>query len=325
VNGRPSPTALADEVAERTRPGGIPFARAAGGRWRLSGEERFGLLLVGPSLLLLLLVSAMPLGLLLGTSLFRVELTKPWATGFVGLGNYLQMLEDARFWHSLGVTVLYTGTTVVLQTVLGLAFALALAEEMRGRNLLRTVVLLPMILTPVVVGLVWRTLLLTPRYGLLDYIAQLVGVGSHSWLGDPALALGAVIVMHTWQWTPFAFLVFSASLAALPVEPFEAAKLEPVTAWQRLRYITLPLLRPAIVTVVVVRTIVALRAFDAIFAATGGGPGTATEILNLYAYRVAFNNLNLGYGAALASTLLLATAAMTVGFGRVRAVVEEPG
>ncbi len=299
-------------------------ARAVVHRRAFDDEARFGLLLTGPSLLVLALVSTLPLVFLVAVTFFRIELTRPWATGFAGLSNYAAMLTDPRFWHSLRVTAVYTVTSVALQVVVGLAFALALAGEMRGRNVLRTAVLLPMVLAPVVVGLVWRTLLLTPRYGLLDYLATALGIGSHSWLGDPTLALGAVIVLHTWQWTPFAFLVFTASLAALPVEPFEAALLDRATAWQRFRYITLPLLRPAIVTVVIIRTIVALRAFDAIYAATGGGPGTATEILNLYAYRVAFNALNLGYGATLTVTLLLVTAAMTVLFGRLRAAVESP-
>lgn len=301
--------------------GASPATRAPR-RPRLDSEARFGLVMAGPSLVLLGAVSTAPLLFLLVVTFLRIELTKPWATGFVGLANYGAMLTDPRFWHSVRVTVVYTATSVALQVTLGLAFALSLSGEMRGRNVMRTAVLLPMVLAPVVVGLVWRTLLLTPRYGLLDYFAMLVGVGSHSWLGDPTLALGAVIVLHTWQWTPFAFLVFSASLAALPVEPFEAAVLDRATAWQRFRYITLPLIRPAIVTVVVIRTIVALRAFDAIYAATGGGPGTATEILNLYAYRVAFNSLNLGYGATLTATLLVLTAAMTIAFGRLRAVVE---
>ncbi|MFN3284941.1 MAG: carbohydrate ABC transporter permease [bacterium] len=300
-------------------PGAVPTPR---GLPRLDREARFALLLVGPSLLILLAVSTVPLLLLLGASLFRIELTRPWVGGFAGLANYAAMLEDSRFWHSLQVTAVYTLSTVVLQVCLGLAFALALFPAVRGQGLLRVAVLLPMILTPVVVGLVWRTLLLTPRYGLLDYLSILLGLGSHSWLGDPQLALGAVIVMHTWQWTPFVFLVLAAALASLPVEPYEAALVDGATAWQRFRFLTLPLLRPAIVTVVVIRLIIALRAFDAIYAATGGGPGTATEILNLYAYRVAFNSLNLGYGAALTTTLLLLTLAATAVFGRVRGAVE---
>lgn len=315
----------AEALCERASGGGTlpPLAPGHARSSVLGGEERFGWFLVAPSLALLLVISTLPLLFLVGASLFRIEVTRPWLTGFAGLGNYAAMLADPRFWHTLRVTVIYTGASVALQVVLGLAFAMALAGDLRGKPVLRVVVLLPMVLAPVVVGLVWRTLLLTPRYGLLDYFSIALGLGSRSWLGDPQLALASVIVIHTWQWTPFAFLVFAASLAALPTEPYEAALLDRASAWQRFRYITLPLLRPAIVTVVVLRVIIALRAFDAIFAATGGGPGTATEILNLYAYRVSFNSLSLGYGATLTTTLLILTAFMTASLRRLRAAVYE--
>ncbi len=183
---------------------------------------------------------------------------------------------------------------------------------------MRVSVLLPMILAPVVVGLAWRTMILTPEYGILDYMAILLGLGSKPWLVDPTWALASVIVIHTWQWTPFAFLVFLASLHALPQEPLEAALMDTRTAWQRFRYVILPMIRPAIVIVVIFRTMIALRAFAAIFSATGGGPGTATEILNLYAYRVSFNSLNLGYGAALGTMLLIITVTVSSIFFRMR-------
>lgn len=281
-------------------------------------EERFAWALVAPSTLLLAAVVTLPLLFVIGMSTFRIELTRPALNRWVGLDNYWQMLGDARFWHAARITAIYTATTVVLQVSIGLGLALAFSGRRRGRGLLRVSVLLPMILAPVVVGLAWRTLLLTPDYGILDYAAQVLGLGSHRWLADPGLALASVIVIHTWQWTPFAFLVFLASLHALPVEPFEAALIDRANAWQRFRYLTLPMLMPAIVVVAVLRTIVALRAFDAIFAATGGGPGTATEILNLYTYRVSFNSLSLGYGASLATVLLAVTAATSWVFFRAR-------
>jgi multiple sugar transport system permease protein len=141
---------------------------------------------------------------------------------------------------------------------------------------------------------------------------------SYNWLGDPELALVSVIAIHTWQWTPFAFLVMLASLSSLPPDVFEAARIDRASAWQRFRHITLPLIRPAIVIVVIMRTMIALSAFAAIFAATGGGPGTATEILNLYAYRTSFSELNLGYGAALAMVLLAITLGVSSLMFRVR-------
>lgn len=169
---------------------------------------------------------------------------------------------------------------------------------------MRIAAILPIVLAPVVVGLFWRTLVLAPDFGLVDLVTRALDLGNYNWLGDPQLALISVIAIHTWQWTPFAFLVLLATLATLPPDVFEAARLDRANAWQRFWHITLPLIRPAIVMVIILRTMTALSAFAAIFAATGGGPGTSTEILNLYAYRTSFTELNIGYGSALAMVLL---------------------
>jgi multiple sugar transport system permease protein len=153
--------------------------------------------------------------------------------------------------------------------------------------------------------------MLAPEFGIVDYLAITAGVGTRNWLGDPGLALVSVVVIHTWQWTPFAFMVLLASLAALPEDLYEAARIDRANAWQRFRRITLPLIRPAIVMVVIMRTMVALTAFAAIFTVTGGGPGTATEILNLYAYRKSFTELSIGYGSTVAVALLILTVAIS--------------
>ena len=280
--------------------------------------ERFGYAMISPSMIFLILVTTVPLVSLLLMSCFRIDLTFPMDNGWNGLENYLEMFRDTRFWFSIRLTVIYTAITVVLQVILGLALAMAFFRGFRGQGLMRVSVLLPMILAPVVVGLAWRTLILTPEYGILDYLVILLGFGSKPWLVQPTWALISVIIIHTWQWTPFAFLVFLASLNAMPQEPLEAALLDTRTSWQRFRYIILPMLRPAIVIVLIFRTMIALRAFAAIFSATGGGPGTATEILNLYAYRVSFNSLDLGYGAALGTVLLLITVGISLIFFRMR-------
>lgn len=280
--------------------------------WRrrrgLSGaEERFAWLMVSPSLLALVLVGTVPLVALIVMGFYRIDLVGFLPNGYTGLDNYRTLIADDRFWHSFAIMVIYTVVSVTLQLVIGLALAVALLRPVRGQAVLRIAVLLPMILAPVVVGLAWRTLLLTPDYGLLDAISQAIGFGSKPWLTNPTWALASVIAIHTWQWTPFAFLVFTASLHALPPEPFEAAMLDGANGWQRFRDLTLPMLRMSIIVVVILRTMIALRAFDAIYSATGGGPGTATEILNLYAYRTSFTSLNLGYGATLGTVLLLVT------------------
>lgn len=270
-------------------------------------ERRFALLLFLPGLLLLLLITTTPLIFLAWNSLQQLNMSMPWLTGFAGADNYLNMNSDPRFWSSLLLTFIYTASTVVLQVALGLSLALVVLQIPRGQGLLRIAAILPIVLAPVVVGLFWRTLVLAPDFGLVDVVTRSLNLGSHNWLGDPQLALISVIAIHTWQWTPFAFLVLLASLASLPPDIYEAARLDRASAWQRFRYITLPLIRPAIVMVVILRTMTALSAFAAIFAATGGGPGTATEILNLYAYRTSFTELNIGYGSALAMVLLTLT------------------
>jgi len=270
-------------------------------------ERSFAAALLAPAFVVLMATTTFPLMYLVWTSAFRIDLAMPFADGYVGLANYRDILADARFWSSLGVSLVYTGTTVALQLVIGLALALFVMRMKRGQALFRLVAILPVVLSPAVVGMVWRTFMLAPEFGVVDYLAITAGLGSRNWLGDPTLALVSVVAIHTWQWAPFAFMVLLASLAALPEDIYEAARLDRANAWQRFRRITLPLLRPAIVMVVIMRTMVALTAFAAIFTVTGGGPGTATEILNLYVYRKSFTELSIGYGAALAVALLIVT------------------
>jgi multiple sugar transport system permease protein len=281
-------------------------------------ERRFALALLAPALAVLLLTTTVPLVYLAWTSLNRIDLSMPWLSGFAGLANYAKMGDDPRFWNSLWLTLVYTGATVILQVVIGLSLALLVLQIPRGAALLRVGAILPIVLAPVVVGLFWRTLVLSPDVGLVDLATRALGLGSHNWLGEPQLALISVIAIHTWQWTPFAFLVLLATLATLPPDVYEAARLDRASAWQRFVHITLPLIRPAIMMVVIMRMMTALSAFAAIFAATGGGPGSATEILNLYAYRTSFTELNLGYGASLAMVLLAITIVVSFFMFRLR-------
>jgi multiple sugar transport system permease protein len=283
-----------------------------------SAEQRFAMALLAPAFSALVATTTLPLFYLIWSSTQRIELAMPFMNGFVGLDNYHDLLADSRFWSSLAVTLIYTGATVLLQVGIGLAFALFVIDLRRFQGVFRLAALLPVVLSPAVVGMVWRTFMLAPDFGVVDYLAITAGIGSKNWLGDPTLALISVVVIHTWQWTPFAFMVLLASLAALPEDLYEAARLDRATVWKRFTRITLPLLRPAIVMVVIMRTMVALTAFAAIFTVTGGGPGTATEILNLYAYRKSFTELSFGYGAALAVALLIVTMVVSVGLFAMR-------
>ena len=298
--------------------GAASVASGAGPRSLAAQERRFAFVLLAPALAVLLLVTTVPLVYLAWNSLHRIDLGMPWMSGFAGLDNYARMGSDPRFWNSLWLTVVYTASTVVLQVIIGLSLALLVLQIPKGQGLLRVGAILPIVLAPVVVGLFWRTLVLAPDVGLVDVVTRALGLGSHNWLGDPQLALISVIAIHTWQWTPFAFLVLLATLSTLPGDIYEAARLDRAGAWQRFWHITLPLIRPAIVMVVIMRMMTALSAFAAIFAATGGGPGSSTEILNLYAYRTSFTELNIGYGASLAMVLLAVTMAVSYLMFRLR-------
>ena len=283
------------------------MSMAPGAGNRHAAEKRFALLLTLPSVLVLVLTTTLPLGYLLWSSFQTINLAMPFMDGFAGLDNYREMLDDSRYWHAMRLTGIYTISTVILQVIIGMGLALLVMQIPRGQWLFRIIAILPIVLAPVVVGLFWRTLMLAPNFGMVDFIVQWLGFEQINWLGSPTPALISVIVIHTWQWTPFAFLVFLASLASLPGDVFEAARLDKANAWNRFWHITLPLLRPAIVIVIIMRAMISLSAFAAIFAATGGGPGTASEILNLYAFKTSFVELNFGYGSALAISLLVIT------------------
>lgn len=231
----------------------------------------------------------------------------PWMDGFVGFKNYIEMFQDKQFWKSFRLTITYTASTVILQLIIGLGLALLVLKIPKAQWVFRLMAILPIVLAPVVVGLFWRTLMLAPDFGIIDFFTKTIGLGSFAWLSEPRLAVISVILIHTWQWTPFAFLVLLASLASLPTDLYEAAKIDKAPAYKRFFYITLPLIRPAIIIIIIIRSMVALSAYAAIYAATRGGPGTATEILNLYAYRTSFLEVNFGYGSTLAVFILLIT------------------
>ena len=274
-------------------------------------EKRFALALVAPGLFVLVATTTFPLLYLVWQSLQNINLAMPGMNRFIGAENYARLWQDTRFWGAFGFTLAYTGATVALQLLIGLGMALLIIAIPRAQWVFRIVAIMPIVLAPVVVGLFWRSLMLTPDFGIVDYASRSLGLGSHNWLGDTQLARISVTVIHTWQWTPFVFLYLLAALATLPADLYEAARLDRANAWRRFVHITLPLIRPAIVMVVILRMTVALSAFAAIYAATGGGPGTSTEIINLFAYRISFAELSLGYGAAVAVVLLVLTLAVS--------------
>ncbi|MEZ4562300.1 MAG: sugar ABC transporter permease [Thermomicrobiales bacterium] len=223
---------------------------------------------------------------------------------FVGLANYAQILQDARFWNAAQVTGTYMVGTIATQLVLGLGIALLLQRQVLAAGLVRTALLLPMMTTPVVVGLIWR-FMFNPTQGIVNYLLSLVGISGPNWLGGLHTGLLSVMIADIWEWTPFMVLILLAALQTLPQEPYEAAAIDGASAWQAFQHITIPLLRPTIVVAVLLRAIDSFKTFDLVYVMTNGGPGTSTETLSFYTYKWGFKFFQMGYASALSFVMLI--------------------
>lgn len=223
---------------------------------------------------------------------------------FVGLGNYAKILQDARFWNAAQVTGTYMFGTIATQLVLGLGIALLLQRQVLAAGLVRTALLLPMMMTPVVVGLIWR-FMFNPTQGVVNYLLGLLGIPGPNWLGSLQTGLLSVMIADIWEWTPFMVLILLAALQTLPQEPYEAAAIDGASAWQAFQHITIPLLRPTIVVAVLLRAIDSFKTFDLVYVMTNGGPGTSTETLSFYTYKWGFKFFQMGYASALSFVMLI--------------------
>jgi multiple sugar transport system permease protein len=268
--------------------------------------KRHYLIFLGPTLLILFAMLAFPTAYVLIVSFRDFQLTNPTAGNpFVGLENYRTLLSDPAFYGALWKSVLFTAASVALTFVLGMAIALLLnRRDVWGTGLTRTVILVPLILTPLVIGATYRFMLERDN-GIINEILALVGLERIPFLASSTWAMISVILVDAWQWTPFAVLVLLAGLESLPVEPFEAARMDGASRWGEFWYITLPLLAPVIAVVLLIRTMDAFREFDKIFIMTGGGPGTATQTLPIFLYRAGFQDFNMGFSAATGVIMLI--------------------
>lgn len=266
--------------------------------------------LLAPALLVLVTVTAGPLLYLLVTSFTPLDLTRPDSFRFDGLDNYRELVGDDRFWNSVGVQFRLSTATVLAQLLLGLGLALLLHRPLPFREVLRTGFMVPMVLPPIIVAIVWK-ILFTPLLTPLNLLTLPLGIVQPSWLTDPALALGTVVLADVWEWTPFTTLILLAALEMLPDEPVEAARVDGASTWQQFIWITLPLLRPALLAAGLFRLIDSFKAFPLIFVMTGGGPGVATEPTNYYAYTQAFGQTFIGYSSAMIVVMLMVTIALS--------------
>jgi multiple sugar transport system permease protein len=297
-------------AAARPRgPGALPERR------RRPGTDRaLPYLLLLPAAIALGLVSIYPIYAGVHASLTTYLYGRPVAGA--GLKNYTDTFHDPTFWQAIGVTAKFVGIAVAIETVLGLGLALLVVKDMRGIRFVRMSILAPMTVAPVVVGVIWR-LMYESQTGFVDPLFTAIGLSSPDVLAHPTSAFYGLVAVDVWEWTPLLFLICLAGLQSMPQEPLEAAAVDGAGPVRQFFHHTLPLLLPVLSVGVTLRLIDAIGTFDQIFVLTGGGPGTATQLISIYAYNTAFNFTDYGHGAAmlialLAFALLLVMVAVTL-------------
>jgi multiple sugar transport system permease protein len=257
-----------------------------------------------PTLLVLLLVLAMPMLYSLTVSFFDTNLKVRGLGNFVGLDNYINVLHDKYFIGSAFTTLIFTVGVVFFEFVFGLIIALLLNNEIRGKNIFFSIIIVPMMITPIAVGLTWR-LLLHSTLGIVNYTLSLFGIAGKAWLAESTLALGTVMFIDVWQQIPYMVLIILAGLVSLPTEPYEAAAIDGASRLQVFFRFTIPMMMPTFAVVILLRSITALKTYDLIYVLTKGGPGTTTEVISYHIYQQAFRYLEIGTASSMSYLLLI--------------------
>lgn len=279
----------------------VPISVGRTERARVFRARSGGLGFVAPTWAFMISVGLIPIGYAVWMSLSDQSLGG--TGGFVGLDNYLRAVFTPNFLSSLGVTLLFVVAGLVVQFTLGYLLAVALHRQLKGFRIARTVLLIPMLLTPVVVGLIW-TFLFNPDLGVISAILRVFGAEAN-FFADPLLARAVVVLIDSWMHIPFVMLMLVAGMTGVPEEPLEAAALDGAGWWQTTRYVVLPILAPVIMVTLIVRCVDIVRLFDVVFTTTQGGPGIATETVSLMSYLTTFQFYQFGQGAAMSVALAL--------------------
>jgi multiple sugar transport system permease protein len=271
-------------------------------------EPSFAFLLNAPALLAILLLVAYPIAYSFWLSLHRYNLKRPNVFTFVGLGNYVEILNSAEFWPALRITLLFTALAVTLVVVIGVIIALLLNERFPGRGLVRTLVLVPWAIPPVVNGLMWQWLY-DAKVGVLNGLLVSLRVipEYRGWLSHPTDALLALVTAHVWNALPLAVILLLAALQTIPGDLYDAGRVDGAGPWHLFGHVTLPWLSQPLVVVMILQTMLAIRIFDIIYVLTAGGPGTSTTTLTWQTYLTTFDSLDFGLGNAYAYTVSLIT------------------
>jgi multiple sugar transport system permease protein len=279
-------------------------------------------LFMAPALALIAVVTVYPMIYSMIISFQDVRLARINQAEFVGLDNYIRLLGDTAFHRSLFLSISYVIGSVLGSLILGLGLALLFDRELHGMVLWRSLLIVPMVVTPVSIGLTWR-MMYSDQTGIINFALGQLGLPRPLWIESPDTALVSVILVDIWEWTPFMLLILLAGLRSLPLSPFESARVDGASAWQRFIYLTLPMLWPVIAVAVLLRAIDALRIFDQIFIMTRGGPAQATDLFSLFLYRTGFKHAYISYAAALSWVLLILTTLLLVYFVRVTGVFRR--
>ncbi|NJN96626.1 MAG: sugar ABC transporter permease [Anaerolineales bacterium] len=300
-------------------PKAVPTKTAAPGLRRyLARFEPHYLALLAPLLIFVLAISIYPLLFSFFISFFKYRLTDPnQVKTFLWFGNYVNAIQDKQVLGALSTTLIFVAGTVISEIVVGLGLALLLSAETKLMQAVRSFLLLPMAIPPLVVGLVWKSLY-NVDFGVIPYYFKQLGLDmGRGPLGEISWAMPAVILVDLWQWSPLLMVIFLAGLKSLPREPYEAALVDGANRWQNFWYITLPLLKPTLLVGLLLRTMQSFKVFDVIYATTGGGPGSATTVLNFHIFTVGMTFFDMGYAAALANILLIVVAILSIFYIRV--------
>ncbi|MDB5056055.1 MAG: hypothetical protein JWM44_4105 [Bacilli bacterium] len=256
-----------------------------------------------PSMIVLALTIIYPLLYSLVISFFSTTLKSNGIGSFVGFQNFINAFKDEYFLKSAWNTLIFTVLVVVFEFLFGLFVAVLLNRIVYGKKLFFTIIIIPMMITPVAVGLIWR-LLLHPDLGIVNYFLSLLGIEGQAWLGDAKWAMMTVILVDIWHQLPFMILLLLAGLVSLPTEPYEAADIDGASRLQSFWNITLPLMKQAMIAAILFRVITSIKTYDLIYVLTKGGPGTTTEVISYHIYKQAYTFLETGYSSALSYLLL---------------------
>jgi multiple sugar transport system permease protein len=266
-------------------------------------DRRFGWLMASPSLAILFLVILFPVFWALFTSLHDYTLISPNFDTFTGIDNFTKALEDGEFRHTLGLTAFFVLAVVLLEFALGFLVALMLNSVERFKPIYYAILLCPLLMNPVIVGLIWR-MFLHPSLGIVNYLLSTIGIDPVNWLGSTSVALWTVVMVDIWHQVSFMIVLLLAGLSALPKEPYEAARVDGASLLQCFWRITVPLMRPVIIVTLLIRLIFAVKTYDLIYIMTRGGPGVSTDLVSYFIYRTAFVSLNIGEASAMSIILL---------------------